>query len=48
MEVNKGMGGCLWMYVAVVFVAGLITMPFGLLIWLIGAALLKPQKEHHA
>lgn len=35
MEIQKGLGGCFWLVMLIVAIVGLITFPFGILIWLV-------------
>jgi hypothetical protein len=33
MEIQEGMGGCFWLFMSVLFIVGLVTLPIGLLVW---------------
>ncbi len=40
MEVQKGNGGCFWLFMALMALVGLITFPYGVAVWLIQAIII--------
>jgi predicted metal-binding membrane protein len=40
MEVQEGFGGCFWWLMGVMFIVGVLTLPFGAIIWIVQLCIL--------